>query len=81
MELNMRKRRSWSDAEKRSICLETLEDGVSVAAVAQRYGMNSNLIFKWLRDPRYAPTVPSEYDGTFVDDWEYVAGSGDIGSM
>lgn len=55
----MRKRRSWTDAEKRAICLETLKDGVSVAAVARCHGMNSNLIFKWLRDPRYAPSEPA----------------------
>ena len=51
----MRNRRSWTVDEKRAICLETVEDGVSVAAVARRHEMNSNLIFKWLRDPRYAP--------------------------
>lgn len=26
-----------------------------VAQVAQRYAINANLIFTWLRDPRYAP--------------------------
>jgi transposase len=26
-----------------------------VAQVARRYAMNSNLIFTWLRDPRFAP--------------------------
>lgn len=56
----MRNRRSWTVDEKRSICLETTEDGVSVAAVARRHKMNSNLIFKWLRDPRYAPKPPNE---------------------
>ena len=29
--------------------------GVSVAQVARRYAMNANLIYKWLRDPRFAP--------------------------
>ncbi len=28
--------------------------GVSVAHVARRYSMNTNLIHKWLRDPRFA---------------------------
>ena len=32
------------------------------ARVAQRYAMNANLIFKWLRDPRYAPEAPAEPD-------------------
>jgi len=26
-----------------------------VAQVARRYAMNANMIFQWLRDPRYAP--------------------------
>ena len=51
----LRKHRHWSDEEKRSICLQTQSPGVSVAQVARRYAMNANLIFKWLKDPRYAP--------------------------
>lgn len=50
------------DEEKRSICIQTAAPGVSVAQVARRYAVNANLIFKWLRDPRYAPdptVVPS----------------------
>ncbi len=50
-----RTRRLWTDDEKRSICLQTAAPGVSVAQVARRYAVNANLIFKWLRDPRYAP--------------------------
>ncbi|WP_457645197.1 transposase, partial [Profundibacter sp.] len=50
-----RKKRRWSDEEKRSICFQTTAPGVSVAQVARRYAMNANLIFKWLRDERYAP--------------------------
>ncbi len=50
-----RTRRLWSDDEKRSICLQTTAPDVSVAQVARRYGLNANLIFKWLRDPRFAP--------------------------
>jgi len=56
MELGLarkRIRRSWSDEEKRSICLQTLVPGVSVAQVALRYAMNVNLIFKGLKDPRF----------------------------
>jgi transposase len=56
MELGLarkRIRRSWSDEGKRSICLQTLVPGVSVAQVALRYAMNVNLIFKWLKDPRF----------------------------
>ena len=50
-----RKNRFWSDDEKRSICQQSLVSGVSVAQVARRYAMNANLIFKWLKDPRFAP--------------------------
>ena len=50
-----RKHRHWSDEEKRSICCQTRAPEVSVAQVARRYAMNANLVFKWLKDPRYAP--------------------------
>jgi transposase len=48
------RKRFWSDEEKRSICRQARAPGVSVAQVARRYAMNSNLIFTWLRDPRFA---------------------------
>jgi transposase len=47
--------RFWSDEEKVSICVQTCAPGVSVAQVARRYAMNTNLIHKWLRDPKFAP--------------------------
>ncbi len=47
------KKRVWSDEEKRSICAQARAEGVSVAQVARRYAMNTNLIHKWLRDPRF----------------------------
>ena len=50
-----RTRRLWTDEEKRSICLQTTGLGVSVSQVALRYTVNANLIFKWLRDPKYRP--------------------------
>jgi len=61
-----RKRRFWSDAEKRSICFQALAPGVSVAQVALRYSMNANLIFKWLRDERYAPGVEGDPGSSFL---------------
>jgi transposase len=48
------KKRVWSDEEKRSICTQAAVPGVSVAQVARRYAMNTNLIHKWLRDPRFS---------------------------
>jgi len=49
-----RQRRSWSDEEKRLIVAEARADGAAVAKVARRHGANANMIFKWLRDPRFA---------------------------
>ena len=39
--------------------MQTAARGVSVAQVALRYSVNANLIFKWRRDPRYAPAPAS----------------------
>jgi len=50
-----RTRRLWTDDEKRSICLQATVPSVSMAQVALRYTVNANLIFKWLRDPKYRP--------------------------
>jgi len=49
------KKRFWLDDGKHSIGTQTRAAGVSVAQVARRYSMNTNLIHKWLRDPRFAP--------------------------
>jgi transposase len=54
-----RTKRLWTDEEKRSICFQTAAADVSVAQVARRCAVNANLIFKWLRDPRYAPDPAS----------------------
>ena len=50
-----RKRRVWTDDEKRMVCAQTRMPGVSVSQVAHRYDVNANLVFNWLRDPRFAP--------------------------
>lgn len=65
------KKRFWADEEKRSICEQALAPGVSVAQVARRYSMNANLIFKWLKDPRFSPAAgetpdAAEDDGVFL---------------
>ena len=44
-----RRRRRWSEAQKRQIVAETCEPGVSVPMVAQRYNLNANQIFRWRR--------------------------------
>ena len=72
-----RKHRLWTVEEKRSICMQTRAPGVSVAQVARRYALNANLIFKWLKDPRFAPLetaadgplfLPVEIDGRDTPD-------------
>lgn len=55
--MGRRKKRTWSDGEKREICQQTTMPGVSVAQVGRRYAVNANLIFKWLKDPRFGPQV------------------------
>lgn len=56
------KKRFWADEEKRSICEQAITPGVSVAQVARRYSMNANLIFKWLKDPRFSPATVETSD-------------------
>lgn len=54
------KKRFWSDEEKVSICLQTSAPWVSVAQVARWYAMNTNLIYNWLRDPKFAPDMETD---------------------
>ena len=61
-----RKYRLWMDEEKRSICQQTRGPGISVAQVARRYAMNANLIFKWLRDPRFNPPLIEDCTASFL---------------
>lgn len=63
-----RTKRLWTDEEKRSICLQTTAPGVSVAQVARRYALNANVVFKWLRDPRFAPETTSALEGSAAED-------------
>ena len=59
--MGKRRRRNWSDDEKRMICAQTKLPGVSVSQVARRYDVNTNLVFIWLRDERYN-VEPEEID-------------------
>ena len=60
------KKRFWSDDEKRSICGQARVSGVSVAQVARRYGMNANLIHKWLKDERFASEPEADEGALFL---------------
>jgi transposase len=42
-------RRFWSSDEKRRMIAESFAPGASVSKVAQRYGVNANLLFTWRR--------------------------------
>jgi transposase len=61
-----RRYRRWNAEEKRAICQQTRAPGVSVAQVARRYALNANLIFKWLRDPRFTPAAAREEEPMFL---------------
>ena len=51
-----RKRRSWTQDEKRRIVEESVEDGASIAEVARRHELNANLLFTWRRKMGIEPT-------------------------
>jgi transposase len=61
-----RRYRHWSAEEKCSICQQTRAPGVSVAQVARRHALNANPIFKWLKDPRFAPVAAAEAAPVFL---------------
>ncbi len=61
-----RKRRHWDDDEKREIVAQTRVSGVSVSRVARRYDVNANLVFKWIRDPRFCPVDDVDEDLAFL---------------
>lgn len=64
-----RKRRIWSDDEKREICQQTMVPGVSIAQVARRYATNANQIHNRLKDQRFAPMPEADTapESTFVE--------------
>ncbi len=53
-----RHRRLWCADEKRVMLAESFAPGASVAQVAQRYGVNANLLFTWRR--QLAAKSPAE---------------------
>jgi transposase len=59
-----RLRRFWDDEEKRRIVMQTRLPGVSVSQVARRYDVNTNMVFTWLRDPRFKP--PPDAPASFL---------------
>jgi transposase len=56
-----RRRRFWLSDEKRRMVAESFAPGASVSEVAQRYGVNANLLFTWRRqNARSAARVGAE---------------------
>jgi transposase len=53
-----RHRRLWSADEKQAMLAESFAPGTSVANVAQRHGVNANLLFTWRR--QLAAKSPAE---------------------
>jgi transposase len=66
MSKKRRVRRLWADEEKIRIIAQTRVPGVSVSQVARRYDVNANLIFKWLRDPRFNPPPVEDRTASFL---------------
>ena len=52
-----RRRRIWEDDDKRRIVAQARVPGISASQVARRYDVNANMVFKWLRDPRFMPSA------------------------
>src|SRR5882672_7446667 len=61
-----RRRRLWSDDEKRQIVAETLAPGASVSVVARRHDLNANMLFTWRRQMGTAALVPAGEGVKFV---------------
>ena len=61
-----RRRRVWDGVEKRRIVAQTRVPGVSVSQVARHYDVNANLVFKWLRDARFAPPAVEDCGASFL---------------
>ena len=59
-ESDARRRRFWSSDEKRRMVAESLKPGASVAMVAQRNGVNANLLFTWRRQEAAAANGGAE---------------------
>lgn len=61
-----RRRRNWSDDEKRMICAQTPVPGVSVSQVARRYDVNANQVFNWAKDPKFAASTDDADVASFL---------------
>ena len=44
---SVRRRRRWSTADKKAIVQEAERPGMSISAVARKYGIHPNQVFRW----------------------------------
>lgn len=51
--ISTRRRRSDTPAFRLQVIAEARRPGASVAEVARQHDLNTNVVFHWLRDPRY----------------------------
>ncbi len=64
--LKVRRRRIWTEVKKREICAAARSPGISVSEVARRFDVNANLVFTWLRDPRFGGAAPPSPEVPFL---------------
>ena len=48
-EWRKRRRRRWTEDERRAMVLASMVPGASIAGVARQYGINANLLWNWRR--------------------------------
>jgi len=58
------KKRFGADEQKRKISAQPTTPRMSAAQIVRRHAVNTNLIFKWLKNPRVAPEAKVPGDGT-----------------
>jgi transposase len=46
---SVQRRRRWSPEEKRALVEEAEQPGMSISAIARKYGIHPNQLFKWRR--------------------------------
>ena len=51
----MRRRRNYSDADKRRLIEEAMRENASVSGVARKYGISTDLMFRWRKKLGMAP--------------------------
>jgi transposase len=61
-----RRRRLWSEDEKRRIVAEATEPGASVSVVARRHDVNANMVFTWRREFGVGVSDTADARTTFV---------------